>query len=162
MSCGAGLAASCPSCGTENPPGAKFCIECGTALGGTAAAPAPADDSAPPEERRTATIIFADLSGYTAVSERLDPERIKSLVDRTLRRLGEEIERYGGALSSAGAGAAAVPPSAVPHSMQNFAPGGFSVPHDGQDVASPAPHDMQNRARSGFSVPQLAQTTGPE
>ncbi len=98
MSCGAGLAASCPSCGTENPPGAKFCIECGTALGGTAAAPAPADDSAPPEERRTATIIFADLSGYTAVSERLDPERIKSLVDRTLRRLGEEIERYGGTI----------------------------------------------------------------
>ena len=53
---------------------------------------------APPEERRKATIIFADLSGYTAVSERLDPERIKSLVDRTLRRLGEEIERYGGTI----------------------------------------------------------------
>jgi class 3 adenylate cyclase len=96
MSCGAALASSCPSCGTENPPGAKFCIECGTALQGTAAAPTA--ESGPPEERRKATIIFADLSGYTAVSERLDPERSKSMVDRTLRRLGEEIERYGGTI----------------------------------------------------------------
>ncbi len=96
MSCGASLAASCPSCGAENPPGAKFCIECGTALQATAAAPIA--ESGPPEERRKATIIFADLSGYTAVSERLDPERSKSMVDRTLRRLGEEIERYGGTI----------------------------------------------------------------
>ena len=43
-------------------------------------------------------MLFADLSGYTAVSERLDPERIKSLVDRALRRLGEEVERYGGTI----------------------------------------------------------------
>ena len=42
--------------------------------------------------------------------------------------------------------------------MQNFASGGFSVPHDGQLGASAVPHDMQNRARSGFSVPQLGQT----
>jgi hypothetical protein len=49
-------------------------------------------------------------------------------------------------------------PSAVPHSMQNFAPGGFSVPHEGQVEASAAPQDMQNRARSGFSVPQFGHT----
>ena len=34
MSCGAQLAARCPACGAESPPGAKFCIECGTALSG--------------------------------------------------------------------------------------------------------------------------------
>jgi adenylate cyclase len=51
-----------------------------------------------PEERRKATIIFADLSGYTAVSERVDPERMKTVVDRALRRLAEEIERYGGSV----------------------------------------------------------------
>ncbi len=99
MSCGAGLSPGCPSCGAENPPGAKFCIECGTTLGGAAAAP-PAGQATEqlPEERRKATIIFADLSGYTAVSERLDPERIKSMVDRALRRLGDEIERFGGTI----------------------------------------------------------------
>ena len=101
MSCGTELSPLCPSCGAENPAGAKFCMECGAALGdGTPdpvrAAPAPAE--APPEERRQATIVFADLSGYTAAAERMDPEAVKALVDRTLRRLGEEIERFGGSI----------------------------------------------------------------
>jgi class 3 adenylate cyclase/tetratricopeptide (TPR) repeat protein len=99
MSCGAPLATDCPACGTENPPGAKFCIECGTALEGGQAEPAPTEAAEPPpEERRTATVLFADLSGYTAASERVDPERMKSLIDRALRRLGEEVERYGGSI----------------------------------------------------------------
>ncbi|MEK6278642.1 MAG: zinc-ribbon domain-containing protein, partial [Actinomycetota bacterium] len=36
MSCGTALEPRCPSCGAENPPGAKFCIECGTVLQGGA------------------------------------------------------------------------------------------------------------------------------
>lgn len=96
MACGAGLANSCSSCGTENPPGAKFCIECGTSLTGTA--PAPVARESLPEERRKATVLFADLSGYTAVAERMDPEALKSMVDRALRRLGEEVVRFGGSV----------------------------------------------------------------
>ena len=42
------------------------------------------------------TVLFADLSGYTAFAERMDPEAVKSLVDRALLRLGQEVERYGG------------------------------------------------------------------
>ncbi len=42
------------------------------------------------------TVLFADLSGYTAFAERMDPEAVKSLVDRALMRLGQEVERYGG------------------------------------------------------------------
>jgi class 3 adenylate cyclase/tetratricopeptide (TPR) repeat protein len=101
MSCGAELAPLCPSCGAENPGSAKFCMECGTALGDAAPAPPPAaatPEEAPPEERRQATILFADLSGYTAAAEGMDPEAVKALVDRTLRRLGEEIERFGGSI----------------------------------------------------------------
>jgi class 3 adenylate cyclase/tetratricopeptide (TPR) repeat protein len=119
MSCGSALALTCGSCGAENPPGAKFCIECGSGLQGAAGAapasaapPTPASpealpearpDLAPPgaaaalpEERRKATVLFADLSGYTAVAERMDPETLKSLVDRALQRLGQEVDRYGG------------------------------------------------------------------
>ncbi len=103
MSCGAELSPRCPSCGAENPAAAKFCIECGASLSADAvaapAAPAPAaPPEAPPEERRQATVLFADLSGYTAAAERMDPEAVKALVDRTLRRLGEEIERFGGSI----------------------------------------------------------------
>jgi class 3 adenylate cyclase/tetratricopeptide (TPR) repeat protein len=98
MACGSALARRCPNCGAEAPPGARFCTNCGSALD---AAPGPAPRPAPaeatlPEERRRVTVLFADLSGYTAVAERLDPEAVKSLVDRALRRLGQEVERYGG------------------------------------------------------------------
>ena len=107
MSCGAELSPQCPECGAENPAGAKFCIECGTGLSPTAQTPAPTAapaptappaTEAPPEERRHATIVFADLSGYTAAAERMDPEAVKTLVGRTLRVLGEQIERFGGSI----------------------------------------------------------------
>ena len=42
------------------------------------------------------TVLFADLSGYTAASERMDPEQVKALVDGALQRLGEEVDRFGG------------------------------------------------------------------
>ncbi len=114
MSCGAALEPKCQSCGAENPPQAKFCIECGHPM---AAGAPPAAESAEtaaksevahvpsgpfaqaeelPEERRKATIVFADLSGYTAVAEKMDAEDVKSLVNRALQRLGQEVVRYGG------------------------------------------------------------------
>jgi hypothetical protein len=104
MSCGAALERRCPSCGTIAPPEAKFCMSCGTALTTEGPAPPkPAPEPAVverpqvhPEERRQVTVLFADLSGYTAVAERMDPEALKSLVDLCLRRLGQEVERFGG------------------------------------------------------------------
>jgi class 3 adenylate cyclase/predicted ATPase len=103
MSCGNALEAVCPSCGTAAPPQAKFCMACGTSLAGdapppAAPAPAPVATELPPEERRQVTVLFADLSGYTAVAERMDPEAVKSFVDRALRRLGQEVDRYGGSV----------------------------------------------------------------
>jgi class 3 adenylate cyclase/tetratricopeptide (TPR) repeat protein len=101
MSCGIELAPRCANCGTENPPGAKFCMACGSELGApAAAAPAapPRAPEPPPEERRQATVLFADLSGYTAAAERMDPEAVQALVGRTLRRLGDEVERFGGTI----------------------------------------------------------------
>jgi class 3 adenylate cyclase/tetratricopeptide (TPR) repeat protein len=98
MACGARLERRCPSCGAAAPPEARFCMSCGAQLDQFAAAapPAPRAAEQPPEERRQVTVLFADLSGYTAVAERMDPEAVKSLVDRALMRLGQEVERYGG------------------------------------------------------------------
>ena len=101
MACGATLERRCGSCGTQAPPEARFCMSCGAQLDPLAAGP---DRPAPrraaperlPEERRQVTVLFADLSGYTAVAENRDPEAVKALVDRALMRLGEEVVRYGG------------------------------------------------------------------
>src|SRR5438874_7956914 len=107
MSCGSPLARSCPSCGAEAPAQARLCPDCGSALDQAAApapgkattpqqAGAPPEAAAPSEERRTVTVLFADLSGYTSVAERLDHETVKALTDRCLTRLAGEVERFGG------------------------------------------------------------------
>jgi class 3 adenylate cyclase/tetratricopeptide (TPR) repeat protein len=102
MSCGAPLALTCPDCGVPRQPGAAFCVECGARFGATADA-RPETGSAPgpeapelSEERRNASVLFADLSGYTALAERLDPEVTKSLVDHALGRLSREVVEHGG------------------------------------------------------------------
>jgi class 3 adenylate cyclase/tetratricopeptide (TPR) repeat protein len=92
MACGAKLERRCPACDTPAPAEARFCMNCGQDLDAAATAPR----ERPPEERRQVTVLFADLSGYTAVAERMDPEAVKALVDRALMRLGREVERHGG------------------------------------------------------------------
>ena len=44
------------------------------------------------------TVVFADLVGYTTLSEHLDPERVKRLVDGAFVHLIDEIERFGGSV----------------------------------------------------------------
>jgi class 3 adenylate cyclase/tetratricopeptide (TPR) repeat protein len=78
---------ACPACATECPDGSRFCLSCGAPLDtGRALA----------TERRTITVLFADLVGFTRLSERLDAEDI----DRLLREYGllarASIEAYGG------------------------------------------------------------------
>jgi class 3 adenylate cyclase len=116
MSCGAALELRCANCGAPAPSHARFCPSCGHPLesspgaaeasqaAGEASVTRPAPRAAAPagagaaglDERRTATVLFADLSGYTAIAEELDPEAVKRLLERVLTRLGEEVERHGG------------------------------------------------------------------
>ena len=70
MGCGARLDRRCPSCNTQVPSEAHFCMNCGASLDEAPAARPVAE--APPEERRQVTVLFADLSGYTAFAERMD------------------------------------------------------------------------------------------
>jgi len=49
-------------------------------------------------ERRQATVMFADISGFTSLSEKMDPEAITSLMDECFRILGKTIEDYEGTI----------------------------------------------------------------
>src|SRR4051794_5251288 len=95
--CGNPLELTCPSCGAANEPGDRFCGSCGTALSSDLAAPvrtaaAPAGGS----ERRLVSILFADLVGFTTLSERRDAEEVRELLSRYFERSRTLIERYGG------------------------------------------------------------------
>ncbi len=79
----------CPTCATENPEQARFCLNCGTPL---------AVAETRRKERKFATALFADLVGSTSLAEHEDPEVVQSVVGRAFDRLAEEVERYGGLL----------------------------------------------------------------
>jgi class 3 adenylate cyclase/tetratricopeptide (TPR) repeat protein len=92
--CGAPLASVCAACGTRNSPGAKFCGECGATLGAAASRAAQAPE--PLAERRLVSVLFADLVGFTTVSEARDAEDVRELLSRYFDTCRTLIARYGG------------------------------------------------------------------
>ncbi|WCO68308.1 adenylate/guanylate cyclase domain-containing protein [Iamia majanohamensis] len=74
----------CSQCRGEIPAGARFCPSCGHAT------------SSPDDERRVVTVLFADIVGFTTLSETLDPERVKRMVDSWFERLVADITEFGG------------------------------------------------------------------
>src|SRR6266511_713201 len=77
---------TCAACGADLPEGARFCPSCGAPV---EAAPLPS------EERKLATVLFADLVGSTELGEQ-DPERTRALLDRFYDAMAAEIEGAGG------------------------------------------------------------------
>jgi hypothetical protein len=78
--CGGALFLVCPNCGSEGLPEDEYCGDCGQSL--TAAALV--ETTVPPAEaaRKQVTALFSDLTGYTAMTERLDPEDVKEIMGR--------------------------------------------------------------------------------
>ena len=90
--CGAPLQLACPACGAANQPDERFCGDCGAALA-EEGAPAVV---APVTERRLASILFADLVGFTPLAEGRDPERVRELLSRYFELAATVVGRHGG------------------------------------------------------------------
>jgi class 3 adenylate cyclase/tetratricopeptide (TPR) repeat protein len=106
---------ACSACGGENPEGMNFCGHCG-AQASTASATTEADASQAlrsfvstsvadrivesggelGEERRLITALFADVSGFTSLAERLDPEELLEVIDPVISALSSVVGRYEG------------------------------------------------------------------
>ena len=120
--CGTSLTITCPVCSTVAGLNAKFCSNCGTDLHTSDASPADAISSKedlarylPPElqaklhsarsghamqgERRTVTMLFADIKGSTAAAEQLDPEDWAVIVNGAFEHLIAPVYRYEGTLA---------------------------------------------------------------
>ena len=105
----------CPSCGTANPDGARFCNACGTHLDPTADGDAALDPFLPKEllakleaaragramegERRVVTMLFCDVKGSTAMAETLDAEDWAEIMNGAFERLIAPVYRYEGTLA---------------------------------------------------------------
>src|SRR5437867_6290744 len=127
--CGAQLAAVCPACRAVNTPANKFCGECGASLTPAAPAASPPSRATEPAasegrfaspqsytpkhladkilnsrsaiegERKQVTVLFTDVSGFTAISERLDPEDVHAIMDRAFEVILDAVHRYEGTIS---------------------------------------------------------------
>ncbi|MGY4623026.1 adenylate/guanylate cyclase domain-containing protein [Bradyrhizobium sp. USDA 4486] len=124
--CGTKQPNACPGCGFLCAPDFVYCPKCGALVSGatnnggqasTQSSPAtlPTRSASPPlpqpvqqafgpqrdkidteANRRTITVLFADLSGFTAMSERLDPEVMQTLQNQLFEELTAAVQSYGG------------------------------------------------------------------
>src|SRR5215211_5887410 len=111
---------TCDACGGENPLVMRFCGHCGAQAEAALAAPAPTESDQDvaetlrsfvagpvaerlieaggeiPEERRLITALFADVSGFTSLADRLDPEQLLEVIDPVIAGLSSIVGRYEG------------------------------------------------------------------
>jgi adenylate cyclase len=74
----------CARCGTSVAADARFCPSCG----------APPEPAEPSEERKLATVLFADLVGSTELGGSQDPERTRALLDRFYDAMSDGLDRF--------------------------------------------------------------------
>jgi len=94
LDCGLKLERDCPQCAKALSISAKFCDQCGQRL----------SDVRQPEtrgkgvegERKQVTVLFSDLSGYTVMAEKLDPEEVKEIISGIFGEIAQLIKRYEG------------------------------------------------------------------
>lgn len=107
----------CPECQHENPDAQKFCGECGYDLRNVADIPSKqfahpqsytpkflvdkilAQKSVIEGERKQVTVFFADVAGFTTLSEKLDPEQVHRIMDGAFRIMMNEIHEYEGTIN---------------------------------------------------------------
>ncbi|HEV8249222.1 MAG TPA: zinc-ribbon domain-containing protein, partial [Gaiellaceae bacterium] len=92
--CGTTLALACPTCGAPIEGTEKFCGECGSPLG--AAAPPAVQPAVAVAERRLVSVLFADLVGFTPLSESRDPEEVRELLSRYFDSCRRLVGLYAG------------------------------------------------------------------
>lgn len=93
--CGTAFLSICSKCGNELQTGDKFCGKCGNKIKKFT------EDtkSTTPDlegERKHVTVLFSDLSGYTAMSERLDPEEVKRIMSWIFGEVAQIVTKYEG------------------------------------------------------------------
>ncbi|HKE53737.1 MAG TPA: adenylate/guanylate cyclase domain-containing protein [Actinomycetota bacterium] len=78
----------CANCGQGNPARARFCMSC--------ASPLTQEEPAPHGARKTVTVVFCDVAGFTPLAELLDPESMREVMTRFFGAMRRALERHGG------------------------------------------------------------------
>lgn len=101
VQCGARLMPHCPSCEAIVEPAHRFCQGCGAKLPWAADQPAPRQRPRENDisgERRQVTVLFGDLTGFTKLSSKVDPEETHALLNRYFESVDAIVRSYGGTI----------------------------------------------------------------
>ncbi len=79
--CGVAFSVRCSSCGAFGPKTARFCLTCGNRLPRQDERSSAEGGGALAEGRKNVAVIFADISGFTAISEKMDPEEVREIIN---------------------------------------------------------------------------------
>ncbi len=192
--CGTRLQSLCPACQAANPPTNKFCSECGQRLAGSAPTPVPATPPTPspteprvattarfasPDaytprhlaekiltskgaiegERKIVTVMFSDVSGFTAISEKLDPEDVHAIMDRVFEVILNAVHYYEGTVNQfLGDGVMALFGAPIAH--EDHAQRALSAALAIQDGLKPVAEDV-NRVHGVEFRMRMGINTGP-
>jgi class 3 adenylate cyclase/tetratricopeptide (TPR) repeat protein len=94
--CGTRLGMVCPECGIVVLPSDRFCIECGIEFKSRELPQKIQEELL--SERKHVTALFADISGYTALGERLDPEELKDIIGPLISEMANVVIKYEGSV----------------------------------------------------------------
>ncbi|MBU0992162.1 MAG: AAA family ATPase [Proteobacteria bacterium] len=86
----------CKTCGNKNPAPFKFCGECGQSIKTHATSDLIFALKTP--ERKVVTVLFTDITGYTSISEKLDPEDINQLMAHVFKKISDVVTKYQGTI----------------------------------------------------------------
>src|SRR4030095_10168788 len=99
VACGTSLLPRCAACRRQTPRDAAFCPSCGIPLHRVASDGSDELGAPARGERRTATVLFSDLSGYTELNERLAPEDVAMVMSQIKDAATRIVESYGGTVN---------------------------------------------------------------
>jgi class 3 adenylate cyclase/tetratricopeptide (TPR) repeat protein len=138
---------------------ARFCDRCGVPLAETAAPEAVVPPQTPVSERRLVSVLFADLVGFTSVSESPDAEEVRDLLSRYFELARDLIARYGGTVEKF-IGDAVMAVWGTPTATEDDAERAVRAALD--LVASVPELDPALQARAGVLTGEAAVTIGAE
>jgi class 3 adenylate cyclase/tetratricopeptide (TPR) repeat protein len=169
----------CLKCQHQNPEDARFCNACAHALSPSPETKTPSIDfnrphsytprfladkilttrSALEGERKQVTVLFADVAGFTSISEKLDPEQVHQVMDGCFKILMDEIHRHEGTINQfTGDGVMALfgAPAAIEDHARNACQAALAI----QKAIKPYSGELQRRHGCEFKM-RIGLNSGP-
>ncbi|NJD04680.1 MAG: guanylate cyclase, partial [Ruminiclostridium sp.] len=96
--CGVKFSGKCAVCGFPNPQAARFCFNCGGKMASPDGLSSVENFGTLAESRKNVAVMFADVSGFTSLSERLDPEEVREIINECFNYITSPVYELEGTI----------------------------------------------------------------